>query len=173
MRERMANDAVEQPAIEPPRERGLHPAVQVGWALRAAVNALGLGALSAVLASALAGRLLPVPGRPLLVALVVSAVALPLGLWHARRLFTSWSWTLREDDVVASWGVVFRVRRSIPRSRVQHVDLASGPVDRALGLVHVSLHVAGAMGPVLDIPGVAPAEAEALREALLRSARVA
>jgi uncharacterized protein len=169
----MVNEPAEETPVEPPRERGLHPAVQVGWALRSVVNAVVLGGLSAVLASALAGRLLPVPGRPFLVALAVTAAALPAGLWHARRLFTSWSWALREDDVVASWGVVFRVRRSIPRSRVQHVDLASGPVDRALGLVHVSLHVAGAMGPVLDIPGVAPAEAEALREALLRSARVA
>jgi membrane protein YdbS with pleckstrin-like domain len=52
------------------------------------------------------------------------------------------------------------------------VDVTSGPIDRALGLVHVSLHVAGSAGAVLTIPGLAPAEAETLREALLESAKV-
>jgi hypothetical protein len=55
---------------------------------------------------------------------------------------------------------------------VQHVDVTSGPIDRALGLVHVSLHVAGSAGPVLAIPGLSPADAETLREALLESAKV-
>ena len=98
---------------------------------------------------------------------------LVLGLLHARRLYASWRWALREDDVLARYGVVFRVARSIPRVRVQHVDVHSGPIDRALGLVEVSLHVAGSAGPVLTIPGLAPAEAEALREALVASAKVA
>ena len=52
------------------------------------------------------------------------------------------------------------------------MDVSSGPIDRALGLVEVSLHVAGSAGPVLTIPGLAPAEAESLREALLDSAKV-
>jgi hypothetical protein len=73
---------------------------------------------------------------------------------------------------VAGYGVVWRVSRSIPRVRVQHVDIRSGPVDRALGLVEVSLHVAGSAGPVLTIPGLEPADAEALRELLLGSAKV-
>ena len=99
-------------------------------------------------------------------------LVLVLGLWHARALFRSWRWALRPDDVVARYGVVWRVIRSIPRVRVQHVDVRSGPVDRALGLVEVSLHVAGSAGPVLTIPGLAPAEAEALRAALLDSAKI-
>ena len=95
-----------------------------------------------------------------------------LGLLHARALYDSWRWALRADDVVARYGVVFRVTRSIPRVRVQHVDVTSGPIDRALGFVQVSLHVAGSAGAVLTIPGLAPAEAETLREALLGSAKV-
>ena len=73
---------------------------------------------------------------------------------------------------MARYGVVWQVSRSIPRVRVQHVDVRSGPIDRALGLVEVSLHVAGSAGSVLTIPGLAPAEAETLREALLDSAKV-
>jgi membrane protein YdbS with pleckstrin-like domain len=151
------------------RERGLHPAVQIGWVVGRIVNAVFLGAM-ATFAGASLSRWLPLPAA-LLGALVFVAVLL-LGLLHARLLFTSWRWALREDDVYAGYGVVWRVTRSIPRVRVQHVDITSGPIDRALGLVHVALHVAGSAGPVLTIPGLAPGEAETLREALLESAKV-
>lgn len=152
-----------------PRERGVHPAVQVGWMFGRVFNAVFLATM-AVIAEASLARWVPL--RPPLFGLGVFVVVLVLGLWHARMLFRSWKWALRPDDVVARYGVVWRVSRSIPRVRVQHVDVRSGPIDRALGLVEVSLHVAGSAGPVLTIPGLAPAEAEALREALLDSAKV-
>jgi membrane protein YdbS with pleckstrin-like domain len=149
-------------------ERGVHPAVQIGWMFNRVLNAVLLATL-AILAEASLARWASV--RPLLLGLFVFVVVLALGLGHARLLFQSWRWALRHDDVVARYGVVWRVSRSIPRVRVQHVDVSSGPVDRALGLVEVSLHVAGSAGPVLTIPGLAPDEAETLREALLDSAR--
>lgn len=165
--------AAEQPSHDAPAvpagERGIHPAVQVGWVVSRSLNAFFLGTVALVAGGRLSSWSLWLP--PLL-SLLVFVTTLVLGLWHARRLFTSWRWELRHDDVVARYGVVFRVSRSIPRVRVQHVDVRSGPVDRALGLVEVSLHVAGSAGAVLAIPGLAPEEAAALREALLGSARV-
>jgi hypothetical protein len=153
----------------PAGERELHPAVQIGWVVGRALNAFLLGTAALVACAGLASRS---PWLPPLLGLLAFVATLLLGLWHARRLFEGWRWELRRDDVVARYGVVWRVSRSIPRVRVQHVDVRSGPVDRALGLVEVSLHVAGSAGAVLTIPGLAPAEAEALREALLGSARV-
>jgi membrane protein YdbS with pleckstrin-like domain len=147
-------------------ERGLHPGVQIGWLVGRVANALVLGTMTAVAEVSLAPRL-PWPA-PLLAALVFTLV-LALGLLHARQLFLGWRWALRTDDVVGRFGVVFHVTRSIPRVRVQHVDVVSGPV--ALGLVEVSLHVAGSAGPVLTIPGLRPDEAEDLRVALLASAK--
>jgi membrane protein YdbS with pleckstrin-like domain len=111
-------EAPEPSRVEAPREGGLHPLVQAGWALRAAVNALVLGALAAFLAASLAERLPRLAPAPALLGVVVSVAALGLGLWHARRLFKSWSWSLREDDVLAGYGVLWRVSRSIPRARV-------------------------------------------------------
>jgi membrane protein YdbS with pleckstrin-like domain len=166
-------DVSEQPPAltpaSPTRERRLHPAVQIGWVVGRIVNAIFLGAM-ATFAGASLGQWVPFPA--VLLGLLVFVTILLLGLWHARLLFTSWRWALREDDVYAGYGVVWRVTRSIPRVRVQHVDITSGPIDRALGLVHVALHVAGSAGPVLTIPGLAPGEAEALREALLESAKI-
>jgi membrane protein YdbS with pleckstrin-like domain len=159
----------ETPGAVSPREGGLHPAVQVGWVFGRVFNAAFLGTM-AVFAGMSLGRWLPM--QPLLLGLLVFVATLLLGLWHARLLFRSWRWALRPDDVVARYGVAWQVSRSIPRVRVQHVDVRSGPIDRALGLVEVSLHVAGSAGPVLTIPGLAPAEAEVLRDALLDSAKV-
>jgi hypothetical protein len=143
--------------------------VQIGWVVGRVVNAFFLGLLALFAVSSLAQWL---PGPALLYGMLVFVAALLLGLWHARLLYASWTWTLRDDDVYASYGVVWRLTRSIPRVRVQHVDVTSGPIDRALGLVQVSLHVAGSAGAVLTIPGLAPKEAETLREALLESAKV-
>ena len=132
-------------------------------------NAVFLGFMAGF-AEVSAARFLPWP--PPLLGFLVVVTALVLGLWHARALYRSWRWALRPDEVVAWYGVVWRVTRSIPRVRVQHVDIRSGPIDWALGLVVVSLHVAGSAGPVLTIPGLAPLEARTLREALLDSAKV-
>ncbi len=164
-------DPVPPPPETPeiPREGGLHPAVQVGWVFGRVFNAVFLATL-AIFAGMSLDRWVPLP--PLLLGPLVFVTALLLGLWHARVLFTNWRWALRPDDVVARYGVVWQVSRSIPRVRVQHVDVRSGPIDRALGLVEVSLHVAGSAGAVLTIPGLAPAEAETLRAALLDSAKV-
>jgi membrane protein YdbS with pleckstrin-like domain len=156
------------PEAAAPPEHGLHPAVQIGWMVARVLNALFLGTLAFFAASTLSRW---TPLAPPLLAVLVFGTALALGLWHARRLFASWTWTLRGDDVMARFGVLWRVSRSIPRVRVQHVDVSSGPIDRALGLVHVSLHVAGSVGPVLSIPGLVPEQAEKLRQALLDSAK--
>jgi len=156
-------------APPPVPERGIHPAVQISWMLGRVFNAFFLATAAGIAELSLA-RFLLLP--PPLLGLLVFITALVLGLLHARALFASWRWALRPDDVLARYGVVWRVSRSIPRVRVQHVDIQSGPVDRALGLVEVSLHVAGSAGPVLTIPGLALAEAETLREALLDSAKV-
>jgi len=167
------HDEVREPTDEAPevpaRERGLHPAVQAGWIAGRVTNAVVLGGMAGIAEARLAQSL---PLHPPLLGLLTFAAVLALGLAHSRLFFRTWRWALREDDVVAGYGVLWKVTRSIPRVRVQHVDIRSGPIDRALGLVEVSLHVAGSAGPVLTIPGLHPMEAETLREALLGSAKM-
>ena len=81
--------------------------------------------------------------------------------------YRRWGYAIRSHDVLVESGVVFRRRRSLPRSKVQHVDIQSGPVSRALGLVEVHLHTAGSLGPVATIPGLTPDAAEELRRSLV------
>jgi membrane protein YdbS with pleckstrin-like domain len=109
---------------------------------------------------------------PLPFGVLAAGGSLLMGGWcavYSMLRYASWGYVLRELDVVIQSGVWWKVRRCIPRSRVQHVDIASGPLDRAFGLVEVHLFTAGASGAVAQIPGLSPEAAEHLRAALVRS----
>ena len=67
-------------------------------------------------------------------------------------------------------GVVWRRERLVPRTRDQHVDISSGPVDRAFGLRQLAVYTAGSRSADVGIPGLAPETAEGLRTALVGSA---
>lgn len=89
------------------------------------------------------------------------------GISYNPRYYDSWRYTLRERDLDIQFGVWWRTRRCIPRSRIQHVDIRQGPIARSFGIVEVSLFTAGTIAAVVTLPGVAPAEAERLRSELL------
>lgn len=77
---------------------------------------------------------------------------MPLGLYVAR----GWLWR--------RWHVV-------PHARIETVDIKSGPLLRAFGLVAVDVATAAAGGGT-GIPGLAPAAADALVEELARRADI-
>lgn len=144
--------------------RRLAPPVLKLWLVSAVVWSLVVlaGALVAEWASR-GAKVLP-PGTIVAVALLVLATpAFVFSVLGYRR----WGYAIRSHDVLVESGVVFRRRRSLPRSKVQHVDIQSGPVSRALGLVEVHLHTAGSLGPVATIPGLTPDAAEELRRSLV------
>jgi uncharacterized protein len=64
-------------------------------------------------------------------------------------------------------GVVWRQVVAIPRSRVQHIDLSQGPLERSYGLATLSIHTAGTRYSRVDLPGLDHAVARELRDALL------
>ncbi|MBX3118707.1 MAG: PH domain-containing protein [Fimbriimonadaceae bacterium] len=97
-----------------------------------------------------------------------------LSLWAfsafmVKRQWENWTYEVTPTEIILSWGVLWQTKRFVPRDRVQHVDVNSGPLDRRFGLVQVSLFVAGAMGSVGSIPGLKPEEADELRDMLVES----
>lgn len=138
--------------------------IQTVWQVGAAASLLPL-----VVAVIVAEVLLPTPpglvGVPLLVVAAAAAVVLP------RLRYRSWSYQLRAQDLVIRFGVLWRVQRIVPRPRVQHVDLASGPIERALGLRSLAVYTAGTKLADVTIPGLTVASAEWLRDQLLAEAR--
>ncbi|MDO0926443.1 PH domain-containing protein [Streptomyces sp. TG1A-8] len=118
--------------------------------------------------------------------LLALAVGLPLGLfagppWAACALLpltaAAWCWPLlgrnwrswryaeRADDLLISRGVLWCEETVVPYGRMQLVEVTSGPVERYFGLARIQLHTAAAATDAA-IPGLAPAEAERLRDRL-------
>ena len=96
------------------------------------------------------------------VAILVATVWLP---WLA---FDRWAYAVREYDLLIARGVLVREVTAIPLSRVQHVDTRQGPLESLFGLARVQIHTASGVGGDGVIPGLLQADAEALRDLLLR-----
>ncbi|MFG1621432.1 PH domain-containing protein [Kribbella sp. NPDC049227] len=77
----------------------------------------------------------------------------------------SWKYAEREDELLVSHGIMFRELVVVPYGRMQFVDVAAGPLERAYGIATVELHTAT---PATDakIPGLHPDEAGRLRDRL-------
>ena len=90
-------------------------------------------------------------------------------LWRTITRFSNWSWELTGHDLVIHRGVVFKLTRIVPRVRIQHVDISSGPLDRFFGLRRLSIYTAGTREADASIPGLTEERAEALRSALIGS----
>ena len=154
----------DQPAA--PRWRSLHPGIRTVWRISSVIATPIVAVAAAGLARALDEAVaLPLPwwtAGPF-----VAPLFLAWSWWFAGRRFAAWRYALSPDDLSVEHGVFWRLARTVPRVRIQHVDLHSGPLDRALGLAQVSIYTAGSVGAVETIPGLAPVTAEALRDALL------
>lgn len=99
-----------------------------------------------------------------LAALVVVATPLVVfGLLDARRF----GWAVRDHDVVTQKGVLWRKATVLPLVRIQHVELASGPVERAFGTRRLQAYSAGSGTADLVIYGLDPERAERVRAHLL------
>lgn len=98
-----------------------------------------------------------VPGIVALLGLIAVAV-LPRRRWRA------WGWREEEDELFVRHGLFKRVITVVPFGRVQHIDIAQGPVERRYGLATLILHTAGTRTAEVSLPGLTQADAEGLRE---------
>lgn len=99
---------------------------------------------------------------------VLAAAPAAVALWGWRavaRNWASWRYAERDDDLLIERGVVWRGLTVVPYGRMQLVEVTSGPLERHFGLARVQLHTAAATTDA-HIPGLAPEEAERLRERL-------
>ena len=96
------------------------------------------------------------------------AVAGGLAAWWVAR-YRHWRYQVADDALELRHGVVRRIHSAIPYFRVQHIDVAQGPVERAVGLARLQLHTASA-GTDATIPGIAAEEADGLRRLILARA---
>ncbi len=71
------------------------------------------------------------------------------------------------DGIEIHGGVLWRSVVSIPRSRVQHTDVAQGPLQRRYGLSTLLVYTAGTQHAEVDLGGVDQTTALRVRDHLL------
>lgn len=101
----------------------------------------------------------------------LALVATAIAAWRAPQLvWSNWSYELSDDALELAHGVLFKEHSVVPWSRVQHVDLSHGPLDRRYDLAQLKIHTASAKTDA-KLPGIGSGEAEELRLEILRRYR--
>jgi membrane protein YdbS with pleckstrin-like domain len=105
--------------------------------------------------------------QALLLALVLWLLVGALGTFVAYRRWLSTAWKLDDTGLHFRRGRMWRKEVLVPRSRVQHLDIERGPIERRYGLATLIVHTAGTRQHALRIAGLPDADAVALRDALV------
>lgn len=76
-------------------------------------------------------------------------------------------YALRELDLHFYSGIFFRKIVSQPITRIQHIELKRGPIDRKIGLATLQVFSAGGAAHTFEIPGLPLEKAQELRQFIL------
>jgi membrane protein YdbS with pleckstrin-like domain len=78
------------------------------------------------------------------------------------------SYALREYDLSFQSGWIFRKKVTQPITRIQHIELKRGPIDRKIGLASLQVFSAGGALHTFEIPGLDLSKAQKLRQYILQ-----
>ena len=101
------------------------------------------------------------------IALAVVLLSAALGGWIGARLRHQ-RWKLDEEGLWLRTGRLWWRETRVPASRVQHVDLKHGPLERRFGLATLVVHTAAVHLSGITVRGLDEADALRLRDALAR-----
>ena len=97
-------------------------------------------------------------------ALLGAAFGAWLGVKRHRRTL----WKLDDAGFALQRGRWWQTESRVPISRVQHLDLKRGPLERAFGLATLVIHTAGTRLAAVSVSGLRGEDAERLRDRLAR-----
>lgn len=128
-------------------------------------------ALLLTLVSSLAGFLLATVlddalAAPLGFVGIVAGIGIGLATGGYRHRRTQW--VLDEEGFAVARGRWWRRETRVPATRVQHLDLKHGPLERRWRLATLVVHTAGSKFGAVSLSGLDADDAEALRDRLAR-----
>lgn len=103
---------------------------------------------------------------PLAIAVLLALPA--IGGWLGARRWRFTGWRLDAEGFAVRRGRVWQVDTRVPATRVQHVDLKRGPLERRFGLSTLVVHTAGTRNSAVALPGLDATDAMHLRDTLAR-----
>ena len=126
---------------------------------------------------------------PALLAVLTAAIAVPLGMARGLLALAAWAaasgllsvwcyawpgvryrrlrYRLDRQGFTIRRGVVWRSVTSVPKSRVQHTDVAQGPLQRAFDLATLVVHTAGTQDSSVSLGGLTHGVALRIRDYLI------
>jgi membrane protein YdbS with pleckstrin-like domain len=134
---------------------------------------------------AIGGVILSVPVAGAFVAILVGGIGLPpllgglptilgttltgaaLGAWLGQLRWQRTRWRLDEVGLRVKRGLIWHTELLVPRSRVQHLDIERGPIERQFQVATLVVHTAGTQTQALRLSGLEEAHAVALRDTLV------
>ena len=101
---------------------------------------------------------------PPVLALAGAAIGAWIGLKHHRTTF----WRLDGDGLAVRRGRLWQRETRVPATRVQHLDLKRGPLQRHRNLATLVVHTAGTRHSAVTLPHLDADDAQRLRDRLGR-----
>ena len=93
-----------------------------------------------------------------------------VGAWLGSLRWRRTRWRLDEIGLHVRRGVLWHTEILVPRSRVQHLDIERGPIERQFDVATLVVHTAGTQTHALRLSGLDEPDAVALRDALIPDA---
>ncbi|HET7707948.1 MAG TPA: PH domain-containing protein [Sphingomicrobium sp.] len=152
--------------VEPPLQ-SVEPAYRHVLRARLAVSWLVLLLISLILDRALLVRFGFGGALPLAV-LIAAILAVSIAPNRTYRRL-NYRLTDRLLQVVRGW--LFHVDTTVPLVRVQHIDIARGPLDKLFGTATLIVHTAGTHNSIVSLPGLSPERAGEIRDRIREHVR--
>jgi membrane protein YdbS with pleckstrin-like domain len=138
---------------------------------RARALFVGTTALGFALSAAVAAVVFCLSARPAWLWWLLPACALPaaaFGAWLGWRRYRHTRWLLDAAGFGLRRGRLWHSDTRVPGSRVQHLDIRRGPLERHFGLATLVIHTAGTRHSEVSLSGLDALDAERLRDHLAR-----
>jgi len=103
----------------------------------------------------------------LCVLIPVALICLIIGVQFGRNRWHYTRWRLDDNGFHLRKGRWWQKEVFIPRTRVQHLDIHNGPMERSRGLATLVIHTAGTQSHALKQEGFRLETAQQLRDALI------
>ncbi len=144
------------------------PLVRVEPGYRNVVRAQLAASWLPVLVAAIALDAIVLGGAPFrwLPSLLALGLAALVILVIPARKYRRIGYALTDHTIRIVRGYLFHIDTVVPFVRVQHIDVARGPIERVFGVASLVVHTAGTHNSIVTLPGLAPATAAALRDTI-------
>lgn len=97
---------------------------------------------------------------------LIAALAAAAILVGPGRAYRRLGYAFDDSLLRVARGWLLHVDTIVPFVRVQHVDVARGPLDKLFGTASLTVHTAGTHNSTVVLPGVSPERAAEIRDAI-------